>query len=128
MKRLLLLGLTFLVMAASLFVLQLPQTAAALQAKNDVCAGVGSTIEEKTCKSPGPSLDKIFDIVINIFSSIVGIIAVIMIILAGFRYVTSGGDSGNISSAKNTLIYAIVGLAIAAFAQFIAKFVLNKLF
>lgn len=63
--------------------------------------------------------------IVNIFSVIVGIIAVIMIIYGGFKYITSGGDSGNVSGAKNTLIYAIVGLIIVALAQFIVHFVLN---
>lgn len=63
--------------------------------------------------------------VVNIFSVIVGIIAVIMIIFGGFKYITSGGDSGNVSGAKNTLIYAIVGLIIVALAQFIVRFVLQ---
>ena len=63
--------------------------------------------------------------IVNIFSVIVGIIAVLMIIYGGFKYITSGGDSGNVSGAKNTLIYAIVGLVIVALAQFIVRFVLN---
>jgi hypothetical protein len=64
--------------------------------------------------------------IINIFSVVVGIVAVIMIIVGGFRYITSGGDSGNVTGAKNTILYAIVGLVIVALAQFIVKFVLNK--
>jgi len=64
--------------------------------------------------------------VINIFSVFVGIIAVIMIIVGGYRYITSGGDSTKVTSAKNTLLYAIIGLVIVALAQVIAQFVLNK--
>jgi hypothetical protein len=64
--------------------------------------------------------------VINFFSVIVGIVAVVMIIWGGFKYITSGGDSGNITSAKNTIIYAIIGLVIVAFAQFIVQFVLDQ--
>ncbi len=64
--------------------------------------------------------------IINVFSIIVGIVAVIMMIYGGFRYITSGGDSGNVTSAKNTILYAIIGLIIVALAQFIVKFVLNK--
>lgn len=64
--------------------------------------------------------------VINIFSIIVGVIAVIMIIFGGLKYITSGGDSGNVSGAKNTIIYALVGLVIVALAQFIVHFVLGK--
>jgi energy-converting hydrogenase Eha subunit B len=63
--------------------------------------------------------------VVNIFSIIVGIVAVIMIIYGGFRYITSGGDSGSVGNAKNTLIYAIVGLIIVALAQVIVHFVLS---
>ena|SRR5690348_4830464 len=63
---------------------------------------------------------------INIFSVIVGIVAVIMIIVGGFKYITSGGDSGNVSSAKNTIIYAVIGLVVVALAQFFVQFVLNK--
>ncbi len=63
---------------------------------------------------------------INIFSTLVGVIAVIMIIYGGLRYITSGGDSGKITNAKNTIIYALIGLVVVALAQFIVKFVLNK--
>ncbi len=64
--------------------------------------------------------------IINIFSIIVGIIAVIMIIWGGLKYITSGGDSGNVTGAKNTILYAIIGLVIVALAQFIVRFVLGK--
>jgi hypothetical protein len=64
--------------------------------------------------------------VINIFSVVVGVVAVIMIIYGGFRYITSGGDSGKITSAKNTIIYALIGLVVVALSQFIVKFVLAK--
>lgn len=65
--------------------------------------------------------------IINIFSVIVGAVAVIMIIFGGFKYITSGGDSNNIGSAKNTILYAIVGLVIVALAQAIVQFVLTEI-
>jgi TRAP-type C4-dicarboxylate transport system permease small subunit len=64
--------------------------------------------------------------VINFFSAIVGIVSVIMIIYGGFKYISSGGDSGNVTSAKNTIIYAVIGLVVVAMAQFIVQFVLGK--
>lgn len=64
--------------------------------------------------------------VINIFSIVVGAVAVIMIIVGGFKYITSGGDSSNIGSAKNTILYAIVGLIIVAIAQAVVQFVLSE--
>lgn len=72
------------------------------------------------------SLANVASKVVNYLSIIVGIIAVIMIIVGGFRYIVSGGESSNVSGAKNTLIYAIVGLIIVALAQFIVRFVLNN--
>ena len=64
--------------------------------------------------------------VTNIFSIIVGAASVIMIIYGGFRYITSGGDSGKVGNAKNTLIYAIVGLVIVALAQLIVRFTITQ--
>ena len=71
------------------------------------------------------SLTAVAKNIVNWLSIIVGIVAVIMVIYGGFRYITSGGDSNNVSSAKNTLIYAIIGLVIVALAQVIVHFVLN---
>lgn len=62
---------------------------------------------------------------VSIFSLIVGAISIIMIIVGGFRYITSGGSSEKVGGAKNTLIYAIIGLIIVALAQFIVHYVLN---
>jgi hypothetical protein len=62
----------------------------------------------------------------NIFSIIVGAAAVIMIIYGGFRYITSGGESGRVGAAKNALLYAIIGLVIVALAQLIIHFVLTQ--
>ena len=64
--------------------------------------------------------------VINLLSLAVGVVAVIMIIVAGFRYITSGGNEQTIATAKKTLLYALIGLAIAAVAQGIARFVLRE--
>lgn len=60
------------------------------------------------------------------FSIIVGAVSIIMIIYGGFRYITSGGDSGKVGSAKNTIIYAIIGLIIVALAQLIVNLVLGN--
>jgi hypothetical protein len=80
----------------------------------------------QTDPTSGNSLNNILTLVVNIFSLIVGVVAVIMIIIGGLRYITSGGESGNVSTAKNTIIYAIVGLVVVALAQFIVHFVLAK--
>jgi hypothetical protein len=63
--------------------------------------------------------------IINIVSLIVGATAVLFVVIGGFRYITSGGDSGKVSSAKQTIIYALIGLAVAALAQFLVHYVIN---
>ena len=72
------------------------------------------------------TINNIIETVINIFSLVVGVVSVIMIIIGGFKYITSGGESNNITSAKNTILYAIIGLVIVALAQFIVRFVLGR--
>ena len=71
-------------------------------------------------------VDQIVKQIINIMSLVVGVVAVIMIIIGGFKYVTSGGDSGNVSGAKNTILYAVVGLIVVALAQVIVRFVVDR--
>jgi hypothetical protein len=87
-------------------------------------AGPGTCDDNVAGGSSG--ITRIVTNIINIFSVIVGLVSVIMIIYGGFRYVTSGGDSSNVSSAKNTIIYAVIGLVVVALAQFIVQFVLEK--
>lgn len=79
-----------------------------------------------TTSTGAQRVNDLIKIIVNIFSAIVGVIAVIMIIYGGVKYITSGGESGNISSAKSTIVYAVVGLVIVALAQFIVQFVLDK--
>lgn len=72
-------------------------------------------------------IDDTISTIINIVSIVVGLVAVIMIIIGGFKYITSNGDSGAVSSAKNTILYAIVGLVVVALAQIIVRFVVGRL-
>jgi cytochrome bd-type quinol oxidase subunit 2 len=74
----------------------------------------------------GTKVDNLVKNVINILSLVVGIAAVVMIIIGGLRYVTSNGDSGQVGNAKNTILYAVVGLVVVALAQVIVRFVVSK--
>lgn len=97
-------------------------------AKKEACAGVelsGSSGPDCTTADEN-NLSSTIQKGINLVSIIVGIIAVIMIIIGGIRFVVSNGDSAKISTARNTIVYALVGLVLVAFAQIIVKFVLNK--
>lgn len=64
--------------------------------------------------------------VTNILLFIIGTIAVIMVILGGIRYTLSNGDSSQISSAKNTVLYAVIGLIVALLAFAIVNFVVTQ--
>lgn len=72
------------------------------------------------------ALNNLVKNLINLFSVAVGIIAVIMIIIGGLRYITSGGNDTSVTGAKNTILYAIIGLIIVALAQLIVRFTLSK--
>lgn len=89
-------------------------------AKNQVLIGVGET--DKNCDGSG--VTDFVATIVDIISLIIGVAAIIVIIISGFKYITSGGDSSKVSSAKSTLIYALVGVAIAAVAQLLVHFVL----
>ncbi len=57
----------------------------------------------------------------------VGLISVIMLIFGGLRYITSGGDAKKVTDAKNTILYAIIGLIICVLSYAIVNFVLSTI-
>ena len=95
---------------------------------NSATSGGANTGSNISCSDPTAEnkVQNILTLVLNIFSVVVGIIAVIMIIVGGFKYITSGGNDSNVASAKNTILYAVIGLIIVALAQIIVHFVLSK--
>ena len=96
-----------------------------------LCAGANLQFSETAtgdCNSSDATskLNNLVHTIVNLLSAIVGIVAVIMIIFGGLRYITSGGNDTSVTSAKNTILYAIIGLIIVALAQLIVRFTLNK--
>src|SRR5436190_20944789 len=124
----------FLLTTLSLFAILLPQAAGVVSAQANIAAGLctGANLvftnnPTDTCASSGDATDKINQLIhdiINTLSVIVGIVAVIMIIVGGFRYITSGGSDTGVTGAKNTILYAIIGLIIVALAQVLVWFLL----
>lgn len=88
--------------------------------------GGDSTIDCASTNVSTNDITKLARRIITAFSIIVGAASVIMIIYGGFRYIISGGQSDRVGAAKNSLIYAIIGLVIVALAQLIIHFVLNQ--
>ena len=69
----------------------------------------------------------IVTLIINVLLFIIGILCVIMIIFGGIRYTTSTGDKGKVDSAKNTIVYAVVGLIVAIVAYALVNWVFGTL-
>ena len=69
----------------------------------------------------------VFGRVTSILLFIVGAIAVIMLIIGGIRYVVSGGDQNQVTAAKNTILYAIIGIVVAVLAYAAVRFVTTAL-
>jgi hypothetical protein len=94
-----------------------------------LCSGAQSltvTPGQTACTEQDAGLQGTIKTVINVLSVVVGIVAVVMIIVGGFRYITSGGKQESVSAAKNTILYAVIGLVIVALAQVIVRFVLTR--
>jgi hypothetical protein len=68
----------------------------------------------------------IFTTLSNVMLFVVGAISVVMVIIGGLRYVISGGNTGNVAAAKNTILYAVVGLVISIMAYAIVNFVIGS--
>jgi hypothetical protein len=89
-------------------------------------ADINLSAEECAPTDTSGKLNELIKTVINVISVIVGAIAVVMIIVGGFRYVTSGGKEDSVRGAKSTIMYALIGLVIVALAQIVVRFVLDK--
>lgn len=75
-------------------------------------------------------LDSSDSLLVNVAKTvtlITGAVSVIMIIIGGIKYIIANGDSNALQSAKNTILYALIGLVIAASAQILVSFVLSKI-
>ncbi len=86
-----------------------------------VGAARGLGVPTNLAGSDGSLVEKI----INLLLYAVGVISVVMLIFGGFRYVVSGGQKEAVTNAKNTILYAIVGLLIAIFSYAIIQFVVG---
>jgi Type IV secretion system pilin len=132
-KTALLVGMTLFALGAPVVAAPATSYAACSKIAEQVSSGANGAASGNTASDCGTStgvdqssISKIASGVVNVFSLIVGIVAVIMIIFGGFRYITSGGDSGKVGNAKNSLVYAIIGLIVVALAQVIVHFVLAQ--
>lgn len=65
--------------------------------------------------------------IITILLGLVGVVAVIMLIIGGFKYTVSGGNDKSVEAAKNQIMYAVIGIVITLLAAGIVQFVLSQI-
>ena len=97
------------------------------------CANGTTALDGAECLKPtsGPTClfgaDCIFTTITNVALYVIGAISVLMLIYGGIRYTVSAGNSTAVSEAKNTIMYAIIGIVVALLAYAIVNFVLTSL-
>ncbi len=123
-------GLTLVVPALVLGLALVTPNVAYAQNCTDASGGIGGGAD---CAKPTNAAENlfgdgsIFNTVTNILLFLIGAVSVIMLIIGGVRYVVSGGDQGAVTSAKNTILYAIIGIVIAFLAFAAVRFVTDQL-
>ena len=92
----------------------------------DICSSSAADYVKQSagCFSDG-ALPSALQIIITSIIAILGLVAVVYIIVGGVRLMTSTGDPGKVTKAKQTILYALIGLAIVALAELITAFVSN---
>jgi hypothetical protein len=116
----------------SVFAIGLTVTAAAPQPASAAvnvfqnCAGNSSAV----CKATGDKLfgaGSVWNKILTTLTYVTGAVSVLMIVVGAFRYTISAGDQGAITGAKNTILYAVVGLVLSVTAYAIVNFVLSNI-
>lgn len=110
------------VIAGSLVVLP-----ATVSAQVDPCSGAGAN--STYCKGAAQGQSDVMGIVkniINLLLTAIGVISVIMIIVGGINFALSNGDAQKVTKARNTILYAVIGLIVAIFSYAIVDFAFNR--
>jgi hypothetical protein len=81
----------------------------------------------KTGQDPLTGTDGLLVKITSIVAFVAGAAAIIVIIVGSIKFITSGGDSNRISNARNTILYALVGLVVIVFAQTLVIYLVKKL-
>lgn len=122
MKKFLGIVLSVGIVFGALFIMGIPEVSAQSAIQQGVDAARGDGVPTTLLGDTG-----IITTVINILLFIAGALAVIMLIFGGLRYTVSGGNASSVTAAKNTILYAIVGLIIAFLAFAAVNWVLSAI-
>lgn len=122
-KNIIMTGLTLILSATMLVFVGVPvQAESCGSAKQCITDGLTAS---GTSTTPN-SFSSVLTTVTNILLFLMGAISVIMIIVGGIRYATSQGDQTQMQSAKNTILYAVIGVVVAIAAYAIVSFVVTQ--
>ena len=84
-------------------------------------------IEGSQIDLPRVNENDFFKDAITIFSQVIGAVSVLILVLAGLRYITSLGDPKKTAEAKDAIVYSLIGLAVSLAAYSIVTLVLNRI-
>lgn len=94
----------------------------------DGLSNVQSGVTKTSDAAGGLTMQQVITTVIGTMLFIVGLLAVVMLIYGGIRYVTSHGDKAQVTAAKETIMYAVVGLVVAIAAFAVVQWITNDVF
>lgn len=117
-KKMTAVAAAFALIATALFVPVVPASAQS-SIENGINSAKGDGVPDQLFGD-----GSIFTTIVNVMLFIIGAICVIMLIWGGIRYTTSAGNSASVTAAKNTIMYAIIGLVIAFLAFAVVNWVL----
>ncbi len=126
MKRLLQTILATAVLATGVMAVALPAQPAFAQTCTDAkdCVTKGAN---NVRTGASRSLPETIQQITNVLLFLLGAISVIMLVVGGFKFVTSGGSPEQVKSAKNTIMYSIVGVVVAIVAYAVVDWVIRQL-
>ncbi len=128
------LSLVALLAAFNLAIVALPATQAgatvSLQdVQKDTCDQTGGTFNSGThqCENVKSGVTQTIAKVVNVLLFIIGIIAVVVIVIGGIMYATSGGNAEQTKKAKDAILYAVIGIIVAVMAYAIVGFITQNI-
>ncbi len=132
-KKLAIVGALFSISLASLLPVSMAGAVTEAECKCGESGQVNSLECGALCAKSGDNAgslfgpDGIFKKITDTALFLIGAISVVMLIYGGIRYTVSGGESGAVTNAKNTILYAIVGIVVSILAYAAVQFVVGQL-
>lgn len=92
----------------------------------NICSGNENSVYCKNKNTGETQVNGIIKTIVEVLLTAVGVISIIMIVIGGIMFALSSGDAQKAAKARNTVLYAVVGLAVSLFASAIVNFVFNR--